>query len=140
MNRQSPVASRPMPQPKSTHRFVDLTAWQKAMDLVEDVYRVTRSFPKEELYGLTSQLRKSAIPVPSNIAEGSGRKGHREFAHHLSIALGSLAELETQVLIAQRLGYFAEESDVVAIRDLTAESGRITVGLLNSMERHTKAS
>jgi len=85
-------------------RYTDLVVWQKAMTLVEDIYEVTRNFPKEELYGLTSQLRRSAVSVPSNIAEGHCRMGRREFAHHISIALGSLGELETQVLIAQRFG------------------------------------
>jgi four helix bundle protein len=123
----------------ASHRYTDLLAWQKAMDLVEQVYRLTKSFPKEELYALTVQLRRSALSVPSNIAEGHGRSGRREFAHHLSIALGSLAECETQLRVAQRLGYLHDVSmnEVLAA---SAETGRILVGLMNSLEKHAAAS
>jgi four helix bundle protein len=76
-------------------RYTDLIAWQKAMDLVQEVYLITKAFPKEELYGLSSQMRRLAISIPSNIAEGHCRNGRREFIHHLSIALGSLGEIET---------------------------------------------
>ena len=75
-----------------TH-YTGLIAWQKAVDLVEEVYRATAAFPKEELFGLTSQIRRAAVSVPSNIAEGQGRASTNEFRHHLSIALGSLCEL-----------------------------------------------
>ena len=120
-------------------RYSDLVAWQKAMDLVEAVYRATRAFPKEELYGLSSQLRRAATSIPSNIAEGHCRNGRREFVHHLSIALGSLGELETQVMISERLGYLAapESSKIQAS---AAEAGRIIVGLMHSLERHAAAS
>ncbi len=80
--------------------YRDLIAWQKAMDLIEQVYRATASFPKEEVYGLTSQARRSAVSIPSNIAEGQGRRTTGEFLHQLSVAHGSLRELETQILIA----------------------------------------
>jgi four helix bundle protein len=120
-------------------KYSDLVAWQKAMDLVSAVYLATSNFPKTEIYGLTSQLRRAAVSVPSNVAEGYGRSGRREFAHALSIALGSLAEVETQILIAERLGYLAPESRV-SMLELSAEIGRIIVGLMNSMERHAKAS
>jgi four helix bundle protein len=120
-------------------KYSDLVAWQKAMDLVSAVYLATSNFPKTEIYGLTSQLRRAAVSVPSNVAEGYGRSGRREFAHALSIALGSLAEVETQILIAERLGYLAPESRVSMV-ELSAEIGRIIVGLMNSMERHAKAS
>src|SRR2546423_950482 len=82
-----------------------LDAWQVAMMLVTHVYAATRSFPREELYGLVTQVRRSAVSVPSNIAEGAGRTGPREFAKFLSISRGSLAELETRLLIAVTLGY-----------------------------------
>ena len=107
------------------------------MELVEEVYKATKLFPKEEMYGLSSQLRRSAVSVPSNIAEGHCRNGRREFVHHLSIALGSLGELETQVLIAQRLGYTGESAELFA---LAQETGRILVGLMHSLERHAAAS
>ncbi len=118
-------------------RYSDLVAWQRAMELVEEVYKATKLFPKEEMYGLSSQLRRSAVSVPSNIAEGHCRNGRREFVHHLSIALGSLGELETQVLIAQRLGYTGESAELLA---LAQETGRILVGLMHSLERHAAAS
>jgi four helix bundle protein len=76
--------------------YRDLVAWQKAMDLVADIYRLTSDFPKEEIYGLTSQLRRAAVSVPSNIAEGQGRDGGGEFKYFLRLSLGSLMELETR--------------------------------------------
>jgi four helix bundle protein len=120
-------------------RYADLIAWQKAMNLVEGVYRLTKGFPKEELYGLSSQLRRSAVSIPSNIAEGHCRNGRREFIHHLSIALGSLGEVETQVLIAHRLGYI-EESVSADMAALSSETGRVIVGLMHSLEKHAAAS
>ena len=85
--------------------YRELVAWQKAVDLVEAVYHATRGFPKDEQYGLTGQIRRAALAIPSNIAEGQGRKFTKEFRYHLSVALGSLCELETQLVIAVRLGY-----------------------------------
>ena len=120
-------------------RYSDLIAWQKAMDLVAEVYRATAKFPRSEVYGLASQLRRAAVSVPSNIAEGYCRSGRREFAHALSISLGSLGEVETQVLIAERLGYLPVESRT-EMMNLSAETSRIIVGLINSMERHANAS
>ena len=109
-------------------------AWQKVMLLVEEVYRTTKSFPKEEMYGLTQQLRRAAISVPSNIAEGHSRTGSREFAHRLSIAGGSLSEVETQMEIARRLGYITAEQ-LTCFEKIAAETGRIMQGLTNSLER-----
>jgi four helix bundle protein len=83
----------------------DLNVWKKSIDLVDIIYEVTKSFPKEELYCLTSQIRRSAISVPSNIAEGAARSFKKEFIQFLYIALGSLSELETQIIIANRQGY-----------------------------------
>ena len=83
----------------------DLNAWKKSMQLVLDVYSLTSEFPKEEIYGLTSQIRRSAVSIPSNIAEGAARNSQKEFSHFLYVALGSLAELETQLIIAQNLSY-----------------------------------
>jgi four helix bundle protein len=96
--------------------FGDLRVWQLGMDLVEDIYRLTTSFPSQELYGLTSQMRRAAVSVPSNIAEGHARRHLREYMHHVSIAQGSLAELHTQSLIAERLAY-AERDSVKAVTD-----------------------
>lgn len=106
------------------------------MDLVTEVYKATKNAPKEELYGLTSQLRRAAVSIPSNIAEGQGRKSTGEFLHHLSIAHGSLREVETQVLIGERLGYF-QQRESQQIMKLTAEVGRLINGLYNSLDRKT---
>jgi four helix bundle protein len=113
--------------------YRDLTAWQKAMDLVEQVYLGSRNWPKEEAYGLTSQVRRAAISVPSNIAEGQGRDSTKEFLHHLSMARGSILELETQILVAERLGYV----DTPLSQDLlrrSAEVSRLVSGLMRSMK------
>jgi four helix bundle protein len=89
--------------------YKELRAWKLAVDLVLEVYRETQSFPKVELYGLTNQIRRAAVSVPSNIAEGKGRSSDREFALFLRHARGSLLELETQLLIAGELGYLTRE-------------------------------
>jgi four helix bundle protein len=86
-----------------THK--DLEVWKKAIEMVTKIYTITRTFPKEELYGLTNQMRRSAVSVPSNIAEGSGRDSSKELLHFLCFATGSLSELETQIIIAHNLGY-----------------------------------
>jgi four helix bundle protein len=87
----------------TTHK--DLDVWKMGIDLVEKVYRITEKFPKDELFGLTSQLRRAVVSIPSNIAEGAARRSKREFLQYLYISLSSLAEAETQVIIAERLGY-----------------------------------
>jgi len=89
-----------------------LDAWKESMALVSHVYRVTRNFPKEEIYGLTSQIRRSAVSVPSNIAEGAARHGSKEFAQYLSVSMGSISELETQLLIAVELDYLDPDSPI----------------------------
>jgi len=116
-------------------RYADLIAWQKAMDLVQEVYGLTKRFPKEELYSLTSQLRRAAVSVPSNLAEGHSRKGAREFSRCLSIAPGSLSEAETQVEIARRLGYLTGE-ECAPFAEIAAETGRLINGLINSLEQY----
>ena len=90
--------------------FQDLTVWQRAMELSESIYRLTKTFPKEELYGMTSQLRRASISVASNIAEGRGRASTGEFKQFLSIAQGSTYEVHTQLLLARRLGIGDEET------------------------------
>jgi len=112
--------------------FQDLIAWQKAMALVTAIYRATGDWPREELYGLTSQVRRAAVSIPSNLAEGHDRTGPREFAHHVSVAYGSLCELETQVLIAEQLGYAnADTSERLTAQIM--EVRRLTRGLLRSL-------
>ncbi len=88
--------------------FKDLLSWQKAMDIVANVYGLVKLFPAEERYALTDQLRRAAISIPSNIAEGQGRNSEKEFVHFLGIAIGSAAEVETQLLAAVRIGYLEE--------------------------------
>ena len=95
----------------------NLDAWKEAMALVRAVYQVSQSFPKEEIYGLTSQIRRAAVSVPSNLAEGAARTGQREFSQFLSIARGSLSELETQLLIAAELGYLIQPHPVFTLLD-----------------------
>jgi four helix bundle protein len=90
--------------------FRDLRVWQGSMDLVEMIYRLSADFPRHETYGLTSQIRRAAISIPSNIAEGHSRKHTKEYLKFLSIAQGSLAELQTQIEIASRLGYVTESA------------------------------
>jgi four helix bundle protein len=96
----------------------ELKAWQEAMQLVKEIYRVTRDFPKEEIFGLVSQMRRAAVSIPSNISEGAARGGDREFIQFLIIARGSLSELETQLLISKDLGYLTPNSS-----PLTPHSG-----------------
>ncbi|MCP9494170.1 MAG: four helix bundle protein [Pyrinomonadaceae bacterium MAG19_C2-C3] len=117
--------------------YSDLIAWQKAMDLVEMIYKATRLFPKEELYGLTSQLRRAAVSVPSNIAEGQGRNSINDFRRFLAIAHGSLREAETQVRIAQRLDYLSEAQAEI-LMSLAGEVGRLINGLGNSLEEKSR--
>lgn len=107
-------------------------AWQKAMDFAVAVYRVTADFPKEEMYGLAHQLRKAAVSVPSNIAEGQGRRSTRDFLHFLSIAYGSLNESETQLLLAERLEFVAAPK-ATTLLTLSSEVGRLINGLVNSL-------
>jgi four helix bundle protein len=119
--------------PKSSIRcYRDLMAWQKAMRLVTDVYRNTQSFPKAEMYGLTSQLRRAAVSIPSNIAEGQGRASTGEFKHFLGQARGSLLELETQLEIANSLEYLSSENCVLLLKQCS-EIGRILNGLMASL-------
>ena len=111
-----------------------LIAWQKAMGLVTEIYEATRAFPRDELYGLTNQLRRAAVSVPSNIAEGQARFSRKEFHHFLSLARGSLVEIETQLQIAENLCYLsaAESSSLLAG---AAELGRVLNGLIASIKQ-----
>jgi four helix bundle protein len=113
--------------------YKDLVAWRKAMELVGEVYRMTQGFPQKELYGLTSQLRRAAVSVPSNIAEGQGRLSKGEFHQFLGHARGSLMEVETQVLIAQDLGYL-DKTSTEKLLEKAAELGRVLNGLLASLK------
>ena len=112
--------------------YQELIVWQRAMDLVEEIYRATKDFPREELYALTNQIRRAAVSIPSNIAEGQGRRTTADFLRHLSIAYGSLRELETQAIIAHRLSYIAPTrlEDVI---NRAGEVGRLLNGLMASL-------
>jgi four helix bundle protein len=110
----------------------DLAAWQKAMELVELVYVATAEFPKHETSGLANQMRRAAVSVPSNIAEGQARFSWRDFRHFLRASRGSLAELETQVLIAQRLKYIGQTSAGTLLSGID-EVSRILSGLISSI-------
>jgi len=112
--------------------YRDLKVWQFAVRLAEDVYRLCANFPKQEIYGLTSQLQRSAVSIASNIAEGQGRNSRNEFRHFLGIALGSLAELETQIILAQRFNYISEQESS-RILQLTDEIGKMLKGLQKSL-------
>src|SRR5579872_283903 len=112
---------------KSSYR--DLLAWQKAMDLVDEVYRVTRTFPKEEMYGLTSQMRRSSASIAYNIAEGQGRYTFREFRHFLRASRGSALEFETQLEIARRQRLMRNET-VAALNERVGEVVRLINGLI----------
>ena len=112
--------------------YKDLAAWQKAMELVELVYVATRDFPKHEIYGLANQMRRAAVSVPSNIAEGQARFSTRDFRHFLRLSRGSLAEMETQALIAQRLKYIDQTSAGTILASID-EVSRILSGLISSI-------
>jgi len=114
--------------------YRELIVWQKAMDLTINVYELTRSFPREEIYGLTSQLRRAAISIPSNIAEGQGRRTPKQFLYFLNIAYGSLQETETQIILAARLGYLQPEQETQLLEPC-AEIGKLINGLTKSLRR-----
>ena len=116
--------------------YKDLVVWQKAIDLTIEIYSLTNLFPKEEMYGLVSQIRRSAVSIPSNIAEGQARKYHQQFSHFLSIAQGSLAELETQIIIAMKLGYIAgEQKDLF---DMMHSIGKMITRLKQNLKKKKK--
>lgn len=113
--------------------YRDLKVWQLAMDFVVEVYQATRRFPATEHYGLTSQVRRAAVSVPANIAEGHGRHHLNEYLHHLSFANGSLKEAETHLLIAERLGYL-NAPDTQHLLLITSELGRMLGALSRSLK------
>jgi four helix bundle protein len=118
--------------------YKDLIAWQKAMDLVQFVYDATDEFPKREVYSLTDQIRRAVVSIPSNIAEGQAHYSSKEFLHYLRHSRGSLAELETQILIAQRRNYLPEAQALELLRR-GDELSRILSGLINSLKEKNRA-
>ena len=118
--------------------FRDLRVWQLAMDLVELVYRLTWSFPRNEIYGLASQIQRAAVSVPSNIAEGHTREHTKEYLHHISMSQASLAELETQLEIAIRLGYVSLQ-EARSIAEHAESLGKQLYALRNALLKRVRA-
>ena len=113
--------------------YRDLNVWQLSMDLVAQIYTLTGDFPQREIYGLTSQMRRASVSIPSSIAEGHARFSTKEFVRHISIALGSLAELETQIEVSRRLG-FADPARVLKTIEECDHVGRMLHNLTHSLE------
>lgn len=118
----------------TVQHYRQLIVWQKAMELVKMVYELTAKFPKEELFGLTGQMRRASVAVPSNIAEGQGRNSTKDFLRFVSISYGSLLELETQTFISEMLKYLTSEETNLLL-EKCAEVGRLANGLKSSLER-----
>ncbi|HAQ37288.1 MAG TPA: four helix bundle protein [Saprospiraceae bacterium] len=110
----------------------DLDVWKKSIPLVTEIYKLTESYPKSELYGLTSQIRRSAVSIPSNIAEGDARSSTKEFSQFLSIALGSVSELETQLIVSNNLG-FMRKTDLDVLIEQIITIRKMIVGLKKSL-------
>jgi four helix bundle protein len=117
---------------KTIKTYRDLDVWKRAMDLTVAIYQLTHSFPESERYGLTSQIQRAAVSIPSNIAEGHGRGHRKEYVHHLWMANGSLKELETQLTLAVRLG-FANKDAATKIWGDTQDIGIMLRKLINSL-------
>ncbi|MEX1255513.1 MAG: four helix bundle protein [Dehalococcoidia bacterium] len=113
--------------------YRDLEVWKRSIDLVEQIYRVSKSFPQSERFGLTSQIRRAAVSVPANIAEGAARTGTGEYLQFLSVASGSLAEVETLLTLAHRLELLAEQ-ELSKLQERSAEIGRMLSGLKRSLQ------
>ncbi|MDX8411652.1 MAG: four helix bundle protein [Mariprofundaceae bacterium] len=115
-----------------SHR--DLDVWKRAISLARDVYTVTQTYPKEEIYGLVGQMRRASVSIASNIAEGAARKGAREFLRFLSIAAGSASELDTQIEISKQIG-LANERDLNALQTATVDVTKMIFGLIRSVKQ-----
>ena len=110
----------------------DLDVWKKSIDFVTEIYEITRAFPKDEIYGLTSQIRRAAVSIPSNIAEGSARNSNKEFIQFLYISLGSLSEVDTQMIISEKIGYI---SDITKVIDSIEQIRRMLLGLIKYLKQ-----
>jgi four helix bundle protein len=118
---------------KEMKTFRDLLVWQKSMPFVTEIYKVSKSFPKEETFGLTAQLRRSAVSIPSNISEGYGREGVKDYLRFLNIAIASLFELQTQIEIAYNLGYIKKE-EFENLYELSREIERMLSSFIRSIK------
>lgn len=116
------------------HNFKELMVWQKGIDLAEHIYKLTSEFPSEEKFGIVSQMRRSAVSVPSNVAEGAGRKTDKDFSNFLSISLGSQFELETQLIISNRVGFLSEDELIKRSSELI-ELQKMTRSLVNKFSK-----
>jgi four helix bundle protein len=122
-----------MVRPEKVRYYRDLLVWQKGIDLALDCYRATKLFPKSETYGLAAQIQRAAVSVPANIAEGHGREHLGDYLHHLSIANGSLMELETHIVLAGRLNYLTD-THADQLLSQAAELGRMLSGLIRRLK------
>jgi four helix bundle protein len=122
------------PKPQKIQSYRDLIAWQKAVDLAEYIHNASEKFPRREVFALTAQIRRATYSISSNIAEGQGRATTRDFLNFLSIARGSLFEVQSQVYVAQRLRY-VDAATCKKLVDATDELGRIINGLIKSLQR-----
>jgi four helix bundle protein len=118
----------------SIQNYTDLVVWQKAMDLAVECYKASRPFPSDERFGLTAQVRRAAASVPANVAEGHGRAHRGDYAHHLSIARGSVKEVEVHLLLAERLGY-VKAPEVKEARELCESVSRMLTRLQRALRR-----
>jgi four helix bundle protein len=122
---------------KKSRSYQDLRVWKAAVSLVKEIYQVTQKFPQSEMYGLTSQIRRAAVSIPSNIAEGQGRSSAKEFKQFLFIALGSMAELETQLIIAKEINYLSD-ADLSLLLALVDDLRKMAKGLTSSLSPITE--
>jgi four helix bundle protein len=120
----------------SIYSYQELIVWQKAMDLTVQIYKITTKLPKEELFSLTNQMRKAAVSIPSNIAEGQARHSRKEFLQFIGIAKGSKAELETQLLLCQKIGYLFD-TDISEAMNLLQEVGKMLNALARKLRQAT---
>ncbi|HSY02391.1 MAG TPA: four helix bundle protein [Acidobacteriaceae bacterium] len=120
-------------QTKPVRGYRDLIVWQRAMELCVALYHLTQSFPREEIYGLTNQMRRASVSIASNIAEGQGRLTREQYRHFLGIARGSSFEIETQILIAKELG-FADAARFEEVEKLSDEVGKMLTGLVKKLQ------
>jgi len=114
----------------------DLDVWKRSVDLVTFIYKVTKDFPKDEIYGITNQIRRSAVSISSNISEGAGRNHPKEFVKFLHISLGSLSELETQIIISENIKYLSKD-DSIKIQNELAELRKMLLGLISHLVNKT---
>jgi four helix bundle protein len=112
--------------------FKDLIVWQRSIQMIDEIYRLAREFPKSETYGLSSQMQRAAVSVAANIAEGNGRDSTKEYIHHLSFSLGSLAEVETYLVVSVRLGY-AKQAAVAGLESMCDQIGKMLRSLQKSL-------